>query len=228
MEKAATIGDINSLHRAADKLRLMVDATRQEAANARTAWPFSPEQEESYLSTEYEGELLNVASAQGLQMQRQDTNLVAFPSVVRISPSDRAVKVDRRRISTVRPSYLVSVLKANQTKKSKFPSQRFLEALYRAYHLLVGKDGAGTTVALSDVYEAMTLLPGASSEYDRSDFGRDLFLLDRDGATQTRSGATATMPTSTGTKGSGKTFSFVAPDGEPVIYFGLRFVEPAQ
>jgi hypothetical protein len=59
----------------------------------------------------------------------------------------------------VRPSRVVTALKASQTKKPRLNPARFLETLYRAYRLLTGKDGAGATVALTTIYDAFTLGP---------------------------------------------------------------------
>jgi hypothetical protein len=73
------------------------------------------------------------------------------------------------------------------------------------------------------VYEALTLMPEVRKEYAESDFGRDLFFLDRSGTTTTKSGAQVSFPTATGTKGGGRVFSFVAPDGEVITYYGIRF-----
>jgi len=194
-------------------------------ANARAAWPFTDETADSYLREQYEQELMDEAERAGLRLYRHDERLVAFPSVVRILPSDRAVRIDRKRVPGIRPSTLVSRLKANQSKKPRFASERFLETLFRAYRLLVGKNGTGTTVTLVSIYEALTLLPGSNSEYDQSDFGRDLFFLDRSGLTETRSGVRFTLPASTGTRSSRGTFSFVSPEGETVNFYGIRFTE---
>lgn len=230
MQKVAQEGDIAKIRKTSERLTTALDAVRQEVANARDAWPFTPEAEEVYLRDEYERELLDVAGTEGLQIRRYDERLVVFPSVIRILPTERAVKIDRNRVPTIRPSKLVATLKANQTKKPKFASERFLESLYRAYRLLAGSEGVGTTVALYRIYEAFTLQPGATSEYNQSDFGRGLFLLDRSGLTQTKSGAEFSFPASTSLKGAKakEVFSFVAPDGETVTYYGIRFMESNQ
>lgn len=226
MLKAAKEGDIAKLRKASEGLASALEVARQDVANARNAWPFSPDEETYYLRDGYEAELLEEAKAKGLQIHRQDERLVAFPSVIQIIPGDRAVNIDRKKISTMRPSWLVSFLKANQTKKARFASNRFLEALYSAYKLHIGgRDGMGKVVSLSGIYETFTLLPGANSDYGRSDFGRDLFLLDRSGLRETRSGASFSLPASTGTRGGKGLFSFVAPDGERVSYYGIRFIE---
>jgi hypothetical protein len=78
-------------------------------------------------------------------------------------------------------------------------------------------------VRLAAIYNALTLLPGAAADYGQSDFGRDIFLLDRSGVSQTRSGPRLSFPRASGSaKG---VFTFVSPDGETVTYFGIRFAE---
>ena len=74
----------------------------------------------------------------------------------------------------------------------------------------------------------LRILPGSTASYDQTDFVRDLFLLDRSGVTRTKSGASCSLPASTGTKGAKGTFSFMAPDGETVTYYGIRFSEVSQ
>ncbi|MEX2238277.1 MAG: hypothetical protein WEB00_12165 [Dehalococcoidia bacterium] len=223
LQKSAADGDLAKLKRACDKLGLALENARQETANARSAWPFSAQEEEAYLNDGYQDELLSTAAAEGLRIESRDNTLVAFPSLVRIIPSERAVKVDKKKVSAIRPSHLVALLKTNQSKKSRFPSERFLEALYKGYRLKVGRDGHGSTVALVDLYEAFTLLPGANAEYDQSDFGRDIFLLDSSGLTQTRAGTRFTLTASTATKGGRGTFTFVGPTGETAVFSGIKF-----
>jgi hypothetical protein len=223
LKKAARQGDISGLRRSADRLALTLDALRQEAANARAAWPFGVDAEETYLKEGYESELVAAAQASGLNIAERDGRLLVFPSVVRILPAERTIRIDRRRVAGIRPSHVIAMLRANQLKKPRFAPERFLEAVFGAYRLVVGPGSIGSTVALTEVYEALTLLPGASMDYSPSDFARDLFILDRSGVTRTRSGAAYTLPASTGTKGSRGTLTFVAPDGELVTYFGIRF-----
>ncbi len=72
------------------------------------------------------------------------------------------------------------------------------------------------------------MLPGSTANFDQTDFVRDLFLLDRSGVNKTKSGATCSLPASTGTKGARNLFYFIAPDGETVTYYGIRFTEVAE
>lgn len=70
-------------------------------------------------------------------------------------------------------------------------------------------------------------MPGASADYSLVDFSRDLFLLDRSGLRETRSGARFTFPASSTTRSARGTLRFMARDGELVTYYGIRFTEPA-
>jgi hypothetical protein len=223
LKKAAREGDMAAIRRSSERLGLAIEAVRQEVANARVSWPFGEDVEEAYLKDEYEKELMAAARAAGLMMDQRDGRLLAFPSIVRVLPADRSLRIDRKRVVEIRPSRVVAALKANQTKKPRFSPDRFLESLFRAYRLIVGPGGRGSTQALADVYNAFTLLPGSTGDYGQSDFARDLFLLDRSGLTRTKAGATLSLPASTGTKGAKGTFIFVAPDGELITYFGVRF-----
>ncbi len=224
LQRAAAEGDLQKMRKTSDRLAAILDATRQEVLNARSAWPLSAEGEESYLRESYLEEFLAAAKAGGLGIQRRDEGLVAFPSILRILPSERAVRINRKRVPAVRPSHVVKKLKAIQARKPKASPEQFLEVLHRAYRFLAGNE-YGKTVALSGIYEALTLLPGSTANYDQTDFVRDLYLLDRSGAVRTKSGAMCSLPASTGTKGAKGKFSFAGPDGETVTYYGIRFSE---
>lgn len=224
MEKAASDGDLFKMRKASERIAGIVESTRQDVLNARQAWPFSAEEEENYLRDSYAGEIMEAAKTENLQIQQRDEGLIAFPSILRILPSERVVKLNRRKVQAVRPSRLVKMLRAIQTRKPKATSENFLEVLQRTYRLIVAKE-YGKTVTLVRIYDALTLLPGSTANYDQTDFVRDLFLLDRSGVTRTKSGSTYSLPASTGTKGAKDTYSFVAPDGETVSYYGIRFSE---
>ncbi len=226
MQKAAQKGDIDQLRKVTDRLAIVVDAARQDAANAKAAWPFSEAQEREYLEEAYERELIDEAKRAGLTIQSRDARLIAFPSILQVLSTELSVRIDRKKVTTIRPSYLVRALLANQERKPRHPSERFLEALEKVYRILVGKTRVSRVVLLTQVYQAFTLLPGATAEYDKSEFARDIFLLDRSGLTQTRSGARLSLPASTGTRGGGRdVITFVAPDGEVVRYYGLQLTE---
>jgi hypothetical protein len=226
LHRASSEGDIYKVRKSADRLVTILESTSQEVQNARSAWPFTPEAEEQYLRESFAAEVIERAKSENLQIQQRDEGLVVFPSILRILPSDRAVRINRKRVPSVRPSAIVKKLKAAQSRKPKSP-EAVLETLHRAYRLLVGKE-YGKTITLASIYDALTMLPGSTASFDQTDFVRDLFLLDRSGVTRTKSGAVCSLPASTGTKTARNTYFFVAPDGETVTYYGIRFTEVTE
>jgi len=227
LEKAAAEGDILKIRKTAERLGTIIESARQDVVNARSAWPFSADEEEAYLRDFYAGEVVEAARAEGLQIQRRDEGLVLFPSILRVLANDRAVKINRKKVPGIRPSRVVKALRDIQLRKQKGTPENLLEVLHKAYRLVVGSE-YGKTVTLASIYEALTLLPGSTANYDQTDFVRDLFLLDRSGVTRTKSGSTYSLPASTGTKASKGTYSFVAPDGETVSYYGIKFSEAME
>jgi hypothetical protein len=226
LQKAAQEGDISKIRKASDKLATVTNAARQDIANARTAWQFSDSDEKDYMLSRYTQELCEEAERTGLKIYERDARLLAYPSILQVLPNDLAVRIDRKRVTAIRPSHLVRILKANQTKKSRFPVERFLESLFNAYKLHATGENFGATIKLARVYDSLTLLPGAANEYNKSDFARDIFMVDHSGVSQTKSGHRMTLPASTATRGSkSDLFTFVAPDGEIATYYGIRFTE---
>ncbi len=232
LQKAAKEGNISAIKRVQTRLNSDLDALRQEVANAVEIWPFREEDEEQYLNNQYSAELRHAASERGLSIQERDGRLISHPSIVRVIPSDRAVRIDKKKLSTIRPSHLAGVLLENQKKPARYQSARFLEALYTVYSDIVKEgssdrmlEGGSRVVPLDRIYRLQTSLPGASREYDRTDFARDLYILDASGPKQTRNGATVDFPSSTGAKSSTGLFPFVGPDGQDVQYYGVRFTE---
>ena len=230
LQKAAKEGNIAAMKRAQERVDVELGTLRQAAANAAGAWPFSSEEEDQYLRTEYAGELRAVAQEQGLMVHERDGRLVAHPSMVRVLAGERAVRIDKKQTSTVRPSHLVGLLLANQKKPVRHQSGQFLEALHTVYKDMVSDEspdrmvrGSGRVVPLEVIYRRLTYLPGSGREYDRTDFARAIYDLDASGVQKTRAGATVSF--TDGGRTTRGLFTFVGPDGRDVQYYGIRFTE---
>lgn len=228
LARTARQGDIVRMRKAVEQLKTTLDTASTAISNCGEAWPFSLEEEEQYLRDKFSSELLGEAKAARVSMFTRDEGLVCFPSLLKVMPSERALRIDRKRVSTLRPSFLIATLQATQAKRSRFDATRFLEALYRAYVMLVGEKEIGVTIPLARVYEAFTLFPGSATEYGKAEFGRDLLMLDQSNVTTTKSGASVSLPASTGTKGTRTALSIVGPDGNVVTFYGLRFTKPVS
>ena len=232
LKKAAQTGNIAAVKRSQDRLDEALGALRQEVVNAISSWPFDDDDEKQYLNDHYADELRHAAEELGLDIHERDGRLISHPSIVRILPGECAVRVDRKKVSNIRPSHLADFLLANQNKSSGFRPNRFLESLYTVYSDIVSGEsssrmveGPGPVVPLVRIYKLLTSLPGASREYDRSDFARDLYILDANGPHRTRRGALVSFHASTGAKSDRDLFSFIGPDGQSVVYYGIRFTE---
>ena len=233
LEKAAKEGNIAAAKRAQASMDEALNALRQEVANSVESWPFKDDEDQQYLNEGYAQELRKVAAERGLEIYERDGRMIAHPSVVRVLPSARAVRIDRKQVSSIRPTRLTDILLQNQKKPPRFAAGRFLESLYQVYSEVTREDGPsrmltgrqGKVVELERVYRLFTSLPGSAREYDRTDFTRDLYLLDRDGPKGTSRGLQVSFPASSGTRSGRGVFSFVAPDGQVVTYYGIQFSE---
>ena len=236
LENAAHSGNIAGLKRARTNLGQAVATLGEAAARVAECWPFTDDEEKGYLEERYAELLVRTAADRGLEIHEQDGNLLSYPSVVRVLPSARAVRIDRRRVSAIRPSHLVGLLLKRRSMSGTFAPKSFMESLYRVYTDIVGgahrQSGgldlpeSGRVVPLAKLYKLMTALPGAARDYGRSDFARDIYLLDSKGPRHTKSGAEVSFPASTGTRSRTRDmFSFIGPEGDRAEYYGIRFSE---
>jgi len=233
MAKAANTGNISAIKRCQQNMNETLAALKDEVAKASVCWPFSQEEEQQIFADEFAAHLIDYAKENSLSIYEQDGALISYPSIVRLLPSDCAVKIDRKKVSTIRLEFLVNLLIRNQTKKSNFAAARLLEAMYNVYKDIVGKTSSSAdsgmsapVVPLARIYKLLTSLPGVAREYDRSDFARDLYTLEVDGPHNTRKGAKVSFPSSTGTRRrSSDVFAFIGPDGNRVEYYGVQFTE---
>ncbi|MEI6621257.1 MAG: hypothetical protein WCP28_05060 [Actinomycetes bacterium] len=224
LQRAAQLGDIPKIQRLLERLGETSSTFRQDVSNAKSSWHLSDQDIEDYLTHHYEQELIDQAQEAGLVVRRQDDRLVAYPSLLKVLPIARVMEIDRKRVPILRPSRLVMLLLANQQKKPSTKPEQFLEILHHAYRLVTG-GSLDETVALTKVYDALTMLPAARKEYAKPDFTRDLYTLDISDVTRTRSGISYSLPASTGTKSARGVLSFVSAEGETINYFGIRFSE---
>jgi len=225
LHKAARAGDHEKIRSAQQELREAAALLEASARTARDAWPFDDEQMSGYLSSGYRSELVEVARAADVEIGELDDRLTAFPVVIQIQPSARAIRLDGRRSSSLRPTWIVEHIKSRKRSSGQRP-QHFIEVLYRAYRS--SRDTGDAGALLSDIYDLITIHPETRRLYSRADFVRDVFLLDSSDVRETRSGARVAFPAATGTKG-GRNVFVAFPQGEmPKHYFGIRFEEASE
>ena len=231
LRKAAQEGTLSRIRGESAKLADALAAVAETVRDAATSWPFDESQEPDYLSARYADELRQAAADIGLHVSTRDEALVCSPSIIRLFPADRALKIDGKKRAAIRPSKLATDLHAIQQRmrpKSDAQQQRFLEALYKAFKVIRGKAydpvlNAARVVPLADIYAVFTSLPGTSAQYTKTDFARDLYLLDSSAVAATRAGARVGFRDSV--RRSSGTFSFVDRNGNVIRYYGVQFTE---
>lgn len=219
----AGAGNVRELRKALQNAEELAAQLATATRALRSGWRLD---EHAYLSSgEYTKELLAQAAADNVAVVEQDDRLLCYPSVVRVLANDQAVQIDKKKHRTLRPSVLIALLKAEQSRPPKFKADAFLESLAATYDLVVAREGKSynATVRLVDVYAVLTLMPGANRDYTSQEFARDLYLLDQTGETSTKNGRQMSLPASTLTKGGAGVLTTVSKSGQQKLYAGIAF-----
>ena len=223
LKAAAAAGQLRDVQQSVDALQRLAAAAADSATDVRSGWRFDVTGH--FESGGYMKELLASAAALGVRAVESDQRVLCYPSIVQISAGDTSVVIDKARERRVRPSLLARLLAERQQRPPKFKPEAFLQTLAAAYDLVTPRPGA--VVKLVDVYAILTLLPGASRDYTKPEFARDLYLLDQSGETVTKDGRSMALPASALTRGGG-TLTTVTRSGHTKVYAGVAFSDGAQ
>jgi hypothetical protein len=219
----AATGQVRDLRRALERSRELA-AEAVSATRDLRAGPAVEDAREYLTSGAYTKELLSAAAEAGVSVYEADDGLLCYPSLVRLLPGDEGVDIDGRRERRLRPSVLIAALAATQQAGPRFKPEPFLETLAAGYRLVLGEQGkpSGTVVRLVDLHRILTLLPGRARDYPKSEFARDLYLLDSSRHTRTKDGRVMSLSASTGTRQAG-VLTTVSKGGERQRYWGIAF-----
>lgn len=218
---AATVGQVRDLRRALTAAAEAAQSLAQAAKESKASYSF--DETDHLASGAYARELLDAAADAGLAMVEHDDRLLCYPSLVRVLSGDAALDIDRRRERRLRPSVVVDVLAAAQSRPPKGRPEALLESLAAAYELLAERhDRPDPVLRLDALWQVLTILPGAARDYSKPEFARDLYLLDQSGTVTTRSGRTLRFHASSGTRGAG-VLTTVAKTGQQQLYWGVSF-----
>lgn len=221
---AAAAGEVRDLRRILDAARALVDQAAEQVGVAAASYDI--DEEEVLSSGAYVKELLAAAAAAGVDMYEDDDRLLCYPSIVRVLPGDLALEIDRKRARGIRPSVVIDQLGRTQRAGPRFNAAPFLASLVGAYDLVVAHQGKapGAVVRLLDIYGALTLLPGQARDYTKSEFARDLYLLDQSGSTEGPRRRRLRWAASSGTRQAG-VLTTVTRSGQQQRYWGIAFEE---
>jgi hypothetical protein len=225
LRKAIALGNLRDL----EKLRQSAQVTSSEIANKAENCPEFAIGAAEYLGANgaFLSDLMEAASSAGVKLYERDGVLYCYPVLLRAEPDLSCVRIDKKLEPTLRPAELAQILKKLQSREPKAKPERFIETIYEAYELVCGKNAipAGGDVALSEIYGALTLLPGSEREYTLIDFTRDIYFLDISGIQETKKGAVMSLPASTVTRErKTKLLPFVDRNGQEKLYALVRFM----
>lgn len=224
LQKAAQDGNLRDLGKLHAAARTAADSA-QAAAEGCAPLEFDAP---AYLAPGggFVPELIDAAERAGVSLFERDGVVFSYPVLLRPEPDLAAVRVDKALVFSLQPAVLAAILKKLQAREPKAKPERFLETLFSAYQLVRG-ERPYLDLPLTDIYAALTLMPGSEKEYTLLDFARDLYFLDTSGITQTRKGYTLSLPASTSTRGSKvKPIPFVDRQGREKLYATLKFTPP--
>lgn len=225
LRRQAAAGIVAGLPRRLEQL----PATAEPLAEAlRTAAQnFEYDADAAFADGDYLRELQAEAAAKGLVLVERDGRITAFPLLLKLEAATPAVRIGRKLERSIRPAVLAALLKKAQ-ERSAFNAEAFLDMLFRAATHLARADPRadepkpGAVVPLPDIYELLTLRPGAAGEYPREAFAVDLLRLDRAPDTTTRRGHAFSLPASTGSKGRSR-LAVYDEAGAEHVYVGIAF-----
>lgn len=220
-KRGAQSGSVRDMTLAIEELAVLVATAKETIGEVQTLCDFDVAQ--WIASGAYQKEFLELAGEEGLHMIESDGRILCYPTIVQMSPSDTTVLLDKKKERGIRPSYLVKKLKELSQRQVKFRADTFIEALALAYDLVIAekKRRSEAVVKLQEIYRVLTILP-ASRSYSRSEFARDIYLLDQSGVTNTRDGRVLKLPASALTRSSG-VMETVAKGGQVKLYAGIAF-----
>jgi hypothetical protein len=231
LEQAAATGHLVKLTSSAERAAAAHQQLGEEIDRLSANWLLDESAVDEALGPRLMSEVAQSLKQRGVDLHRYGSGWSASPVLLKIDGKSRSLKIDRKRLTTLRPSVIAAAVAAARHRPSVRPEQ-FIEVLYAAYRaavasisLLEQPTRLGSSVPLSEVYRSLTLLPESRREYSVESFARDLFVLDRSGVATTKEGLRLFFSSSTSSKGGGGVLTVLDESGVPHNYFAVAFRE---
>ncbi|MHB8191244.1 MAG: hypothetical protein ACYDHP_12665 [Ferrimicrobium sp.] len=220
-KRSAQSGSVRDLFLAINELSVLVTTAKETIDEVQAQCDFDAT--DWMASGAYQKEFLELAADEGLHAIESDGRILCYPTIMQLSTTDATVLLDKKKERGIRPSYLIDKLKTLSQRQIRFRADVFIEVLVLAYDLVVAekKRRDEAVVKLQEIYRVLTILPSSRS-YSKSEFARDVYLLDQSGITLTRDRRTLKLPASALTRSSG-TMETVAKGGQVKLYAGIAF-----
>lgn len=220
--KACQTGHVNDMQKAMDQALKLAQEIAPRTGDASSSWSFDVRR---YLETnawlqELQSVLMETYSLRALV--DENGNLISSPVLVRAQPARNALQIGKQGWMTLHPEVTAKELKRLRDRQTNANVQEILEALYAKWKR---HKQPGGLALLRDIYEDLAETPGWKRENSRARFGQDLYALHRSGIKTTRGGIPYNWIEPTGKYRERDVFTVIAENGEPVRYYGIRFIE---
>ena len=180
IQKDTDAGNLANMKKNLELLDGAIDAL-QESLKAVSEAAEQFNEQDYFADGDFTRELLDACEEREIDVIGEKGIYEMFPFKVRIlgdSEHDAEVYVNRKKIPSIRPSFVADTIKASQDKlnKTKFNEQSFMTELAEAYETTCLKSGArpGSTQKLDKIYKVMVPMARARKEYDKQAFAFDL------------------------------------------------------
>ncbi len=132
-----------------------------------------------FANGDFEKQMVEACEAKGIDVRTMDAgNYEMFPYSVKVSADRQEITVNRKKISTARPSWFADYIHDGQEKLNKAPfnEESFAKELADAYQTALAVSGkpSGTAIALTTIYKYMAPTARARKEYDLLSFSFDI------------------------------------------------------
>lgn len=175
--RAAETGDLKTLRKTLeavdDPINILSDSADaiKKAANDFDA-------AEYLRNGDFVTQMLQECEAKGVDVKGESPIFEMFPYRVRIDAENEDIWLDRKKLTSFRPSAFVAMVRAGQDKlnRVRFNAQSFATELAAAYdlYLLLNNKNKGSVVVLSRLYKLMVPMSRSRKEYDQQSFAYDL------------------------------------------------------
>lgn len=185
MLKATDGGDLKALEKSLNDIENDIEAQKEKLDEIRSILA-SFDKSEYIAKGDFKQQILEECAKQKVDVKETGGNVLEmFPNKVTINPDSQDVTIDKKKLSCLRPSSLVTYVKKEQEKmgKSSFNEQRFIEELYSAYESVIALETVKNTkknkvisasVKLSEIYKKLAPTARARKDYDMLSFAYDL------------------------------------------------------
>lgn len=183
--KATEGGDLKGLEKSLGDMAAALSAQSEKLEEIKAS--LSSFDKTAYISQgDFKQQILDECEKQNVDVKETGGNVLEmFPNKVTINPESQDVSVDKKKLSCLRPSALVSYVKKEQEKmgKASFNEQRFIEDVYSAYEACIALETVKNTkknkvisasVKLTEIYKKLAPTSRAKKDYDQLNFAYDI------------------------------------------------------